>query len=78
MYVEILGHAGIRAMWDLPITGPVLKLIGAELIVEDHDLHHRHGKSGRNYGKQSRFWDVVFGTTADRQEMANMPGYRPH
>lgn len=76
MYVEIMGHAGIRADWNLPITGPILSLIGCELVVEDHDLHHRDGKSGRNYGKQSRFWDVVFGTTTDRQEMKGMLGHR--
>ncbi|KAL8276963.1 hypothetical protein RQP46_010598 [Phenoliferia psychrophenolica] len=73
-YVEILGHTGMRASWDFPITGPILKVIGCELQVEDHDLHHRYGKSGRNYGKQSRFWDVLFGTTTPREEMANRPG----
>ncbi|KAL8276876.1 hypothetical protein RQP46_010704 [Phenoliferia psychrophenolica] len=73
-YVEMFGHTGMRADWALPITGPVLSLIGCELIIEDHDLHHRYGKSGRNYGKQSRFYDVLFGTTTLREEMANLPG----
>ncbi|KAL8276962.1 hypothetical protein RQP46_010597 [Phenoliferia psychrophenolica] len=71
---QILGHTGIRASWEWPITGPILRLIGCELIIEDHDLHHRYGKSGRNYGKQSRFYDVLFGTTTPREEMANFPG----
>ncbi|KAL8276865.1 hypothetical protein RQP46_010693 [Phenoliferia psychrophenolica] len=53
IYVEILGHTGLRAIWHLPITGPVLVHIGCELTVE----HHRYGKSGRNYGKQEfRKW----------------------
>ncbi|KAI5475785.1 Werner helicase interacting protein 1 [Pseudohyphozyma bogoriensis] len=77
-YVEIFGHSGIRADWDLPITGPILKLFGAELIVEDHDLHHRLGKSGKNYGKQSRLWDCLFGTTTPRREMANLAGHRAY
>lgn len=28
----------MRVVWELPITGPILKLIGCELIIEDHDL----------------------------------------
>ncbi|SGZ26083.1 BQ5605_C024g09831 [Microbotryum silenes-dioicae] len=77
-YVELLGHTGIRAEWELPITGLPLRLIGCNLLIEDHDTHHRFGKSGRNYGKQSRFWDVLFGTTTDRIEMSNLPGQRPY
>ncbi|SCV70450.1 BQ2448_1844 [Microbotryum intermedium] len=77
-YVELLGHTGIRAEWELPITGFPLKFIGCNLLIEDHDTHHRFGKSGRNYGKQSRFWDVSFGTTTDRIEMSNLPGQRPY
>lgn len=37
--------------------------------------HHRYGKGGRNYGKQSRVWDVVFGTTTPREEMKGMKGH---
>ncbi|KAK4052010.1 hypothetical protein OIO90_004540 [Microbotryomycetes sp. JL221] len=77
-YVEIFGHTGIRADWPLPIAGPVLAPFGLDLIIEDHDLHHRYGKSGRNYGKQTRVWDVIFGTTCPREEMANMPGHRAY
>ncbi|KAM0746238.1 hypothetical protein T439DRAFT_319235 [Meredithblackwellia eburnea MCA 4105] len=75
-YVEIFGHTGIRAKWHLPITGPILSLVGCELIVEDHDLHHRYGKGGKNYGKQTRVWDVLFGTTAERIEMRGLEGLR--
>ncbi len=35
---------------------------------EDHDAHHRHGRAGLNYGKQSRVWDRIFGTAAEREE----------
>ena len=67
---------GMRADWSLPITGPILRPFGCDLMIEDHDLHHRYGKSGRNYGKQTRFWDVVFGTTTPREEMRGLPGHR--
>ncbi|KZP27960.1 hypothetical protein FIBSPDRAFT_853174, partial [Athelia psychrophila] len=39
-YVEAIGHSGIRAYWGTPILGPVLKPLGMDLVVEDHDLHH--------------------------------------
>lgn len=40
-----------------------------ELVIEDHDLHHRRGwKQSHNYGKQTRVWDRVFGTTIPRVE----------
>lgn len=37
--------------------------------------HHRFGnlKSGRNYGKRTRFRNRVFGTTTPREEMGNVP-----
>ncbi|WFD31083.1 hypothetical protein MSPP1_002115, partial [Malassezia sp. CBS 17886] len=40
-----------------------------ELVVEDHDLHHRFGwKHSENYGKQTRLWDKWFGTHGERLE----------
>ncbi|KAL8290350.1 hypothetical protein RQP46_002608 [Phenoliferia psychrophenolica] len=69
-HVEVLGHTGIRAHWGPPITGPVLALFGLDATIEDHDLHHRYGKSGRNFGKQSILWDHIFGTTTPREETA--------
>jgi sterol desaturase/sphingolipid hydroxylase (fatty acid hydroxylase superfamily) len=50
-------------------AAPFLYLLGAELSLEDHDLHHREGwrKSG-NYGKQTRLWDRIFGTCVNRVE----------
>ncbi|PWN51879.1 hypothetical protein IE53DRAFT_327703 [Violaceomyces palustris] len=68
LYVEALGHSGIRAYWPHPILGLVLRPLGMELAVEDHDLHHRFGKSGRNYGKQTRIFDRLFGTIGERIE----------
>lgn len=68
LYVEALGHSGVRAEWPHPVLGLVLKPFGMELAVEDHDLHHRFGKSGKNYGKQTRIWDRIFGTIGERIE----------
>jgi hypothetical protein len=42
LYVEALGHSGIRAYWPHPLLTPVLKPFGMELAIEDHDLHHRY------------------------------------
>ncbi|GAA5825348.1 hypothetical protein JCM3770_005231, partial [Rhodotorula araucariae] len=70
-YVEMMGHSGVRSHWCHPILWP-LEAVGAGLAVEDHDLHHRFGKSGKNYGKQSRVWDRIFGTCAERIETYGM------
>ncbi|GAA5820816.1 hypothetical protein JCM10212_002099 [Sporobolomyces blumeae] len=72
IYVEMLGHSGIRAYWAHPILGWLLKPFGMDLAVEDHDLHHRFGKSGKNFGKQTRVWDRIFGTCAERIESFGM------
>lgn len=47
IYVEMLGHSGVRSYWAHPVLW-VLKPLDMDLAVEDHDLHHRFGKSGRN------------------------------
>lgn len=31
-------------------------------------LSYRYGRGGKNYGKQTRVWDVLFGTVAPREE----------
>ena len=70
LFAEAFGHSGIRAMMTLPgLAGPFLKAIDCELVLEDHDLHHRQGwrKSG-NYGKATRLWDRMFGTCLGRIE----------
>ncbi|KAM0791922.1 hypothetical protein ACM66B_004176 [Microbotryomycetes sp. NB124-2] len=76
IYVEMLGHSGIRAFWAHPILF-WLSLFDAELIIEDHDLHHRFGKSGRNYGKQTRIWDRIYSTTGERIETYGLNGHDP-
>jgi sterol desaturase/sphingolipid hydroxylase (fatty acid hydroxylase superfamily) len=69
-FTEVLGHSGLRAYGTPPSTLTwALRLLGAELSIEDHDLHHRTGwRSSHNYGKQTRLWDRVFGTCHDRVE----------
>ncbi|KAJ3495759.1 hypothetical protein NLG97_g3161 [Lecanicillium saksenae] len=70
VFAELAGHSGLR----IAATPPnpfnwFLRLFSAELIIEDHDLHHRKGwKNSANYGKQTRLWDRVFGTCRDRIE----------
>ncbi|PKI82930.1 hypothetical protein MVES1_003771 [Malassezia vespertilionis] len=69
--VEIMGHAGIRAYMPAILTSPLLRPFGLELVLEDHDLHHRFGwRDSYNYGKQSMFWDNIFGTMGERVETA--------
>lgn len=70
VWTELWGHSGLRILVTPPTTAtPVLKFFDAELITEDHDLHHRKGwKSSHNYGKQTRLWDRLFGTTHERYE----------
>jgi sterol desaturase/sphingolipid hydroxylase (fatty acid hydroxylase superfamily) len=44
-------------------------MVDCELVVEDHDLHHRQGwRTSCNYGKQTRLWDRIFGTCGKRIE----------
>lgn len=70
VWTELWGHSGLRLLVTPPTTAtPFLKLIGAELVTEDHDLHHRKGwKKSHNYGKQTLVWDRLFGTCHERIE----------
>ena len=68
MYIEGMGHTGARAHWTHPLLGEFLQLFEMDLTIEDHDLHHRYGKSGRNYGKQTRMFDRLFNTIDERVE----------
>lgn len=68
VYIEAMGHSGMRVFWTHPIFGEILQIFGMDLTVEDHDLHHRNGKSGRNYGKQTRIFDRLFNTIDRRIE----------
>ncbi|KAM3489154.1 hypothetical protein MY3957_007554 [Beauveria namnaoensis] len=69
-FTELLGHSGLRVhLHAASLIDGILGYFGVELALEDHDLHHRTGwKSSHNYGKQSRVWDTMFGTCADRIE----------
>jgi sterol desaturase/sphingolipid hydroxylase (fatty acid hydroxylase superfamily) len=71
-FSEVSGHSGVRMYASAP--GPLTwlwRLFDAELVIEDHDLHHRFGyRKSHNYGKQTRVWDRVFGTCIPRIECA--------
>lgn len=70
MFAELAGHSGLRlhASPPNPLTW-LMRIFHAELVIEDHDLHHRKGwRKSHNYGKQTRVWDRVFGTCSDRIE----------
>ncbi|KAJ5223647.1 Fatty acid hydroxylase vlmA [Penicillium chermesinum] len=70
VYAELAGHSGLRVHASPPnVFTFVLRWFNAELVIEDHDMHHRKGwKSSYNYGKQTRLWDRIFGTCCDRVE----------
>lgn len=70
VFTEILGHSGLRMLATAvnPWTW-LLRLCDMELVIEDHDLHHRKGwKSSHNYGKQTRVWDRLCNTDIPRIE----------
>lgn len=69
-FSEIIGHSGLRMHGGAPSTfNWALELFDAELVIEDHDLHHRYGwRKSHNYGKQTRLWDRIFGTCRARIE----------
>jgi sterol desaturase/sphingolipid hydroxylase (fatty acid hydroxylase superfamily) len=70
LYTEAVGHSGIRIAMSAPgMSGWYLGKVGCELLLEDHDLHHRQGwKKAGNYGKATRLWDRIFGTCLNRIE----------
>lgn len=69
-FTEVFGHSGLRIHLTAPSTMSwLLSIFGAEIVIEDHDLHHRKGwRKSHNYGKQTRLWDRVFGTCHERIE----------
>lgn len=71
VFTEVIGHSGLRIHLTAASTLHwVLDYLGLELAVEDHDLHHRYGyRKSQNYGKQTRVWDTLFGTSGERIEM---------
>jgi sterol desaturase/sphingolipid hydroxylase (fatty acid hydroxylase superfamily) len=70
IFSEAFGHSGLRIYSTTPgLAAPFLQLLGCELAIEDHDLHHRKGwRKSTNYGKQTRLWDRIFGTCGERIE----------
>ncbi|RMJ28174.1 Fatty acid hydroxylase superfamily [Aspergillus sp. HF37] len=71
-FAEVFGHSGIRIHLTVPSTlSWLLQYFDAEIVIEDHDLHHRKGwRKSHNYGKQTRLWDRIFGTCHERIESA--------
>ncbi|CAL5868546.1 uncharacterized protein PFLUO_LOCUS2773 [Penicillium psychrofluorescens] len=71
-FAEVFGHSGLRLHLTVPSTlSWLLEMFDAEIVIEDHDLHHRKGwRKSHNYGKQTRLWDRLFGTCHDRIESA--------
>lgn len=69
-FTEFGGHSGLRLHIQASSTFSwLLEYFGMELVIEDHDLHHRKGwRKSHNYGKQTRVWDKIFGTCLDRIE----------
>lgn len=70
VFTEVLGHSGLRMLATAvnPWTS-LLRILDMELVIEDHDLHHRKGwKNSHNYGKQTRVWDRLFKTWVPRVE----------
>ncbi|KAH7151447.1 hypothetical protein DER46DRAFT_690428 [Fusarium sp. MPI-SDFR-AT-0072] len=70
VYTEVSGHSGLRILMFPPLTfSLLLSYFDAKLSIEDHDLHHRYGwRVAKNYGKQTRVWNRVFGTCSERLE----------
>lgn len=73
-FAEVFGHSGLRLHLTVPSTlSWLLEMFDAEIVIEDHDLHHRKGwRKSHNYGKQTRLWDKIFGTCHERIE--SVPG----
>ncbi|KAK2592619.1 hypothetical protein QQS21_009684 [Conoideocrella luteorostrata] len=71
-FTEFGGHSGLRLHIQAASTlSWLLEYFNMELVIEDHDLHHRKGwRSSHNYGKQTRFWDTLFRTCHPRIESA--------
>jgi sterol desaturase/sphingolipid hydroxylase (fatty acid hydroxylase superfamily) len=70
VFSELAGHSGLRihAVAPSPVSW-LLEMFECELVIEDHDIHHRTGwRKSHNYGKQTRLWDKVFGTFKGRIE----------
>ncbi|KAJ5651040.1 uncharacterized protein N7484_004763 [Penicillium longicatenatum] len=70
LFAEVAGHSGLRIHACVPNPMSwLMRIFDMELVIEDHDLHHRKGwRKSHNYGKQTRVWDRIFGTCGERIE----------
>lgn len=70
VFAELAGHSGLRMYAEPPNPFTfLLRMFDCELVIEDHDMHHRQGwRTSGNYGKQTRLWDRIFGTCKERVE----------
>jgi sterol desaturase/sphingolipid hydroxylase (fatty acid hydroxylase superfamily) len=70
LFAEVAGHSGLRIHACVPNSMSwLMRIFDMELVIEDHDLHHRKGwRKSHNYGKQTRVWDRIFGTCGERIE----------
>ncbi|EHA22524.1 hypothetical protein ASPNIDRAFT_127650, partial [Aspergillus niger ATCC 1015] len=63
--IPSMNGGGLRA--EATAVNPMtwlVRMFDMELVIEDHDLHYRNGwRRSHNYGKQTRLWDRLFGTT---------------
>lgn len=67
---EIIGHSGVLVYYTGLLTSFWLRPFHCDIIVEDHDIHHRYEwRKSFNYGKQSLLWDKIFGTDGVRLEL---------
>ena len=74
LFAETIWQSELRVYAVTPgLVSFVLGFVGCDLVVEDHDLHHRKGyrKSG-NDGKQTELWDRLFDTLMPRIESENV------
>lgn len=70
--IEAGGHAGLRQYSKHPLLHPFLAPLGYATSGERHDLHHRYGKSGVDFGKGTAVCDTIFGTKGQLLETYGM------
>lgn len=58
VFTEAMGHCGARADLTNPLVVYILGPLGLDIRLEDHDLHHRFGRAGQGYGKETAIWDT--------------------
>ena len=70
-FIEISGHSGkIIKSTSFPQFIWLPKILGIELRVDDHDLHH--SLNNCNYSKRFSLWDKLFGTYLQKNRSLHM------